>query len=103
MTDQEAVEIARRYLSEHDIRPDRFVSVVHVTRERLRNMYESAASQRAMGEREIELYEYMQTSMRDHWTVCFAFDDPPGVVSNPQGPVVLVYDDTGEAEPFYTL
>jgi hypothetical protein len=103
MTEDEALKIARRYLSDDDAGRDRVVSIVHVTGDRLRNMHDLAASQRTMSGWEIDQYKELQATIRNHWAVCFAFDLPPGVITSPPGTIVLVYDDTGEAEIFPAL
>ena len=57
------------------------------------------ASRSAAARAEIDA---LKSQKRPHWSVAFVIHDPPGVVTCPNGPIVLVYDD-GHTEFFDVL
>ncbi len=85
MTENEAINIAEQYAKTRGIRYARLGSTRHIT---------------------VDLLDYLRvsaTQKRSHWAVNFISDCPSGVVQCPAGPMILVYDDTGEAEFFPVL
>jgi hypothetical protein len=102
MTETDAIKIAEQFAKTVGIRYARLGSTVHITVERLDNQYHEAVRTGGVPADMEDIYRRMrvQIQQRSHWAVNFIDECPPGTVQSPAGPMVLVYDDTGEAEVF---
>ncbi len=97
MTEDEAIAIARAYVSQHGLQADGIESTVHVTRERLDGMYTAARAERQLSADEVDLYHRCRSKLRSHWAIHFSVNCP-NVVDSAGGPTVLIYDDNGKVE-----
>jgi hypothetical protein len=105
MTENEAIQIAEQYAKTLGLRNARLGSTRHITVDLLDNLHQEAVRTSGVCADEEETYRRMrvQIQKRSHWAVNFISDCPSDTVRCPAGPMILVYDDTGEAEVFPVL
>jgi hypothetical protein len=102
MTENDAIKIAEQFAKTVGIRYARLGSTRHCTVELLDELYQETVRTTGVPANMEGIYRRMrvQIQKRSHWAVSFISECPPGPVQCPAGPMILVYDDTGEAEIF---